>query len=92
LSSISAWEISIKHAIGRLPLPDSPEIFVPTQRKAHLIDMLPLDEDSALHVNKLPKLHHDPFDRMLVCQAIVNGMTILTPDKMIADYPALTRW
>jgi len=92
LSSISAWEISIKYGLGRLPLPDEPRIFVPEQRKAHEIEMMSLGEDAALHLGKLPVLHNDPFDRMLVCQSIVHGMTILTPDLLITAYPAKTIW
>lgn len=92
LSSISAWEIAIKYSLGRLPLPDEPQIFVPEQREAHDIDMLSLDENAALHLIKLPALHNDPFDRMLVCQSIVHGMTILTPDKLLSAYPARTIW
>ena len=51
-----------------------------------------MDEDSALHVEQLPRLHADPFDRMLVCQAIVNGMAILTPDPLIRQYALRTIW
>jgi PIN domain nuclease of toxin-antitoxin system len=92
LSAISAWEITIKSSLGRLPLPDEPQMFVRTQREAHAIDTLSIDENAALHLNKLPVLHNDPFDRMLVCQSIVHGMTILTPDKLISAYPARTVW
>ena len=62
------------------------------QREAHAIEPLPLDEESALHLSRLAPLHRDPFDRMLVCQAIVHGLTILTPDPLIAQYPARTVW
>ncbi|MDD5306064.1 MAG: type II toxin-antitoxin system VapC family toxin [Deltaproteobacteria bacterium] len=91
-SAVSAWEIAIKNQLGRLPLPEPPERFVPIQREKHGIAALPLDEISALHARRLPPLHQDPFDRMLVCQAIVNGMTILTPDEHISRYPVLTEW
>jgi PIN domain nuclease of toxin-antitoxin system len=47
---------------------------------------LGIDEESALHVARLPSLHRDPFDRMLVAQAIVHGLTILTPDPLISQY------
>lgn len=80
LSSASAWEIGIKYAVGRLPLPERPDVFVPRVREASGIASLAIDEESALHAGKLPGLHSDPFDRMLVAQAIVHGMTILTPD------------
>jgi len=92
LSSVSAWEISVKNALGKLPLPDSPARYVPAQRKQHGIETLHLDEEAALHLNRLPALHKDPFDRMLVCQAIAQGLVILTPDRLIAQYPVRTAW
>jgi PIN domain nuclease of toxin-antitoxin system len=92
LSAGSAWEIAIKHALGRLTLPDEPARFVPEMREAHGIEALPIDEVSALHIARLPALHRDPFDRLLVSQAIVHGLTILTPDPLVTQYPALTAW
>jgi PIN domain nuclease of toxin-antitoxin system len=92
LSAASAWEIAVKHRLGRLPLPASLEAFVPAQRVAHGIEPLPVDEESALHVGKLPDLHRDPFDRMLVAQAIVGGLVFVTPDEAIRQYPVRTLW
>jgi PIN domain nuclease of toxin-antitoxin system len=92
LSAASAWEISVKHALGHLPLPAPSERFVREMREAHGITSLPVDEESALHVSKLPALHRDPFDRMLVSQAIVHGLSVLTPDPLITQYPARTIW
>jgi PIN domain nuclease of toxin-antitoxin system len=92
LSAASAWEIALKHALGRLPLPEAPERFVPAEREAHGIAALPIDEESALHLSRLPALHRDPFDRILVSQSIVHGLAILTPDPLISAYPARTVW
>jgi len=92
LSSVSAWEISVKNALGKLPLPDSPARYVPAQRRQHGIETLHLDEEAALRLNRLPVLHKDPFDRMLVCQAIAQDLVILTPDRLIAQYPVRTAW
>ena len=92
LSAISVWEISIKHSLGRLPLPEKPEHFIPAQRERHGVKPLPLDEESALYLTRLPLLHNDPFDRMLVCQAIVNSMTIMTPDDLLSKYHVRTIW
>lgn len=92
LSAVSAWEIAVKHAIGRLPLPEAPERFVPRERSRHGIDGLPLDEDSTLQLPRLPALHRDPFDRMLICQAITHGLVLATPDPEIARYPVRTIW
>jgi PIN domain nuclease of toxin-antitoxin system len=92
LSAVSAWEIALKHAAGRLPLPETPERFVPAQRRQHGIDALEIDEESALHLARLPPLHRDPFDRMLVCQAIVHGLVILGPDTLVTQYPIRAAW
>ena len=92
LSAASAWEIAIKQQIGRLPLTQPPERFVRDMREAHGVAALPIDEESALHTVRLPALHRDPFDRMLVSQAIVHGLTLLTPDPLVTQYPARTVW
>ncbi|RPJ22148.1 MAG: type II toxin-antitoxin system VapC family toxin [Desulfobacteraceae bacterium] len=92
LSAVSAWEISVKHGLGRLPLPEPPEKFIPFQRERHGIEALPLEEEATLYLNRLPSSHRDPFDRMLICQAIVHGMVILTPDELVTQYPVRSLW
>jgi PIN domain nuclease of toxin-antitoxin system len=92
LSAASAWEIAIKYAKGSLVLPAPPERIVPAARERYEFLSLPIDEESALHVAKLPRLHADPFDRMLVSQAIVHGLTVVTPDPLVTQYPARTLW
>jgi PIN domain nuclease of toxin-antitoxin system len=92
LSTASVWEISVKVAKGTLRLTDPPDRLVPSARTRYRISTLPIDEESALHVIKLPRLHADPFDRMLVSQAIVHGLTIVTPDPLVTQYPARTIW
>ena len=92
LSAASVWEISVKFAKGTLRMPVSPGRLIPDARKRYGISTLPVDEESALHLVKLPRLHADPFDRMLVSQAIVHGLTIVTPDPLVAQYPARTMW
>ena len=92
LSAASAWEIAVKHRLGKLPLPVPPGEFVPAQRTAHGIEPLPVDEEAALHVAKLEDLHRDPFDRMLVAQAIVGGLVLVTPDEPIRQYPVRALW
>ena len=67
-------------------------MFVPTQQAAHGIEPLPIDEEAALHLARLPDAHRDPFDRMLVAQALVGGFTLVTPDEAIRQYPARTLW
>jgi PIN domain nuclease of toxin-antitoxin system len=92
VSAATAWEIAIKHAKGTLRLTMPPERFVPGARARYGLAALPIDEESALHIGKLPPLHADPFDRMLVSQAIVHGLTIVTPDPLVTQYPARTMW
>jgi PIN domain nuclease of toxin-antitoxin system len=92
LSSVSAWEITVKYMLGKLPLPQPPRRFVPAQRALHRIEALDLDEEAVLTLERLPALHKDPFDRMLVCQAIAGGMTILSPDPLVTQYPVSNLW
>ena len=92
LSAASSWEIVIKHGLRRLTLKQPPDRFVPEQRKMHHVAELPIDEASVLQIGKLPALHRDPFDRMLVAQAIVHGCTLLTPDPLISSYPVRVLW
>jgi len=92
LSAVSAWEIAVKHSLGRLPLPTPPSEFVPEMRQRHGIAPLALSEEAALLLGKLPLNHRDPFDRMLICQATAEGMVLLTPDEQIVSYPVRTLW
>ena len=87
LSVVSLWEIIVKYQIGKMPLPEPPDRYIPAQREKHLIGNLPLDEASVSQLSKLPMTHRDPFDRMLVCQAIEHDLTIVTVDRIISDYP-----
>ena len=92
VSTTSIWEITLKNRAGRLHLPEPPERFLPQQRERHGFLSLPIDEASVLQLPRLPPLHQDPFDRILVCQAIEHGMTLLTPDRLIAQYPVRISW
>ncbi len=65
---------------------------MPSQRAAHGIEPLPIDEEASLHIVKLPALHRDPFDRLLVAQALVGGLVVVTPDDAIRQYPVRTLW
>ena len=92
LSVVSAWEIALKQVAGRLPLPEPAAQYVPRRREANGIASLDLSEEAVLQLPKLPPLHTDPFDRMLICQAIAHGLAILTPDACIARYPVRVLW
>jgi PIN domain nuclease of toxin-antitoxin system len=92
LSAVSAWEMSVKFTLDKLPFPESPERFIPAQRERHGINSLALTETATLYAHKLPKHHQDPFDRMLVCQALEHEMLLLTPDPLVTQYPVRTMW
>lgn len=92
LSSVSAWEITVKHDLGRLPLADLPSIYIQNERQKHGIESLPLVEEAVAQLGKLPIYHNDPFDRMLICQAIYHGCVLLTPDHAIIRYPVNSQW
>ncbi|MEL6775766.1 MAG: type II toxin-antitoxin system VapC family toxin [Cyanobacteria bacterium J06597_16] len=87
LSTVSVWEVIVKYQLGKLPLPENPETYLPKQRDLHQITSLPLDENSVAKLAKLPPIHRDPFDRMLICQALQNDLTIATVDQAICAYP-----
>lgn len=88
LSAASSWEIAIKFALGRLPLPDPPERYVPARMRSIGAGSLPIEHSHALAVASLPPLHRDPFDRLVIAQATAEGVTILTADPAVARYPA----
>lgn len=92
LSAVSVWEICSKFALGKLPLPVMPSEYVPDRRKRLGIAPLALEETDVVTVAKLPPLHRDPFDRMLVAQAISRGLTLVTPDPAVLAYPCMTWW
>jgi PIN domain nuclease of toxin-antitoxin system len=90
LSAASSWEIAIKYALGRLPLPEVPERYVPERMRAIDARGLSVEHSHALAVATLPSLHGDPFDRLLVAQAGLLDLSILTADTTIAAYPVQT--
>ena len=86
LSAASAWEIAIKHALGKLRLPEPPAQYVPSRLDALRTLPLAIEHSHALHVAALPPRHRDPFDRLLIAQAQVEDLPILTADPIFARY------
>ena len=82
VSSISAWEISIKKSIGKLEAPDN----LLEEIKAHRFTSLDINFKHAELAGKLPYIHKDPFDRMLIAQAIIEKLTLVTRDEFIPQY------
>ena len=87
LSVASVWEAVIKYALGKLSLPQAPAEYLPRQREAHRIGTLPVEEQSLVHLASLPPLHRDPFDRILIAQALQHGLTLATVDDAVRAYP-----
>ena len=91
ISVVSIWEMLVKNRLGKLPLPSPiPELLGPL--RAHGVSTLSLTESAVLRVSGLPDIHRDPFDRMLICQALDEGLSIVTPDYPIQSYPVSTIW
>ena len=83
LSAVVVWEIRIKEAIGKLSLPDA---FIETLARQAFVE-LPITVEQANEISRLPDIHRDPFDRLLIAQAVVEDLTIITRDSVIPDYP-----
>jgi PIN domain nuclease of toxin-antitoxin system len=92
LCQVSPWEIQIKHSAGKLPLPHPPRVAVPAAIERLGLDYHTLDDGTIYTLEKLPPIHRDPFDRLLVAHAIHEGLPILTPDPKIHPYPVRTIW
>ena len=92
LSAASVWEIVVKHGLGRLVLRVPPEEYVLRQRRLHRVELLPIGEAATLQAGKLPGLHPDPFDRIIVKQAISQGFAIVTSAPLIRVYPMPVAW
>ena len=90
LSVVSVWEILVKHQLGKLPLPEPPDEYIRDRRSQHQIVSLSLHEAALGLLLGLPLHHRDPFDRMLICQAIHHDMVIVTVDQELSRYPVRT--
>lgn len=86
LSAASGWEIAIKHALGKLPLPEPPSTYVPSRMRASGVRALDVTMTHSLQVSLLPAHHRDPFDRILVAQAQVEQLVLVTADRALDAY------
>lgn len=91
-SAVSAWEIAIKASLGKLQFPESPPTLVPREVARLGLRPLPINHLHALAVYDLPKHHGDPFDRLLVAQARVEGLMLMTADRDIKKYDVPIVW
>lgn len=92
LSAASSWEIAIKYALGKLPLPEPPAHYVPGRLREDSIEPLAVTHVHALRVAELPHHHRDPFDRLLVAQALSERVPLLTADPLIRRYDVELVW
>jgi PIN domain nuclease of toxin-antitoxin system len=92
LSAVSSWEIATKVEIGKLQLPGPPQRYVPSRMVELGIAALPLEHSHALNLCGLPRHHTDPFDRILVAQAQLERMTLMTADPLLTAYDVGILW
>lgn len=91
-SAASAWEIAIKYALGKLPLPAPPIEYVPTRMERAGTVALPILHDHAVRVAALPPHHRDPFDRLLIAQCQTERLRLLTADRQFEPYEVEIIW
>lgn len=92
LSVVTSWEIAIKWSLGKLVIPEAPEVYVPERIRRSALGVLPVTHHHALAVSSLPDLHRDPFDRLLIAQARVESLELATADERFRDYPVEVLW
>jgi PIN domain nuclease of toxin-antitoxin system len=92
VSVASCWEIMIKFNTGKLPLPEPPVQFIQSCLSHNQFQSLAIELPHILQIANLPEIHKDPFDRILIAQAQVEKMPILTVDRLIIQYPVQTIW
>lgn len=91
-SQISIWEIQMKHQLGKLPMSDEPAVVLPRELPRYGFTQLDLTDAAIYGLSRLPPVHKDPFDRILIVQAKLTGSTLVSPDKIFSQYPVTVRW
>lgn len=91
-SPASSWEIAIKYHLDRLPLPEPPESLIPTELAKNRVDSLPILDPHAFEAGQLPMHHRDPFDRLLIAQAQLESMEIISNDRQMSLYDVDIAW
>jgi PIN domain nuclease of toxin-antitoxin system len=92
LSQASVLEIVLKYRAGKLPLPEAPDVWIPSRREFFQLENLPLDERVIYRSGNLPDGHDDPFDRLIAAHAIESGSTLLSPDTPLSLLGAARLW
>ncbi|CAN5473720.1 type II toxin-antitoxin system VapC family toxin [soil metagenome] len=91
-SETSIYEIVIKHRTGRLPLPNFPRVWIPTQIEAFQLETVTIQPDAIYRSGELPPVHNDPFDRLLAAQALIAPFKFITHDPLFRAYGVDTIW
>lgn len=91
-SHASVWEIYLKHQAGKLKLPGKPDLWLKQQMAEWVASELPIDLASLDETNRLKSIHRDPFDRLLIAQARIHDVPIVTPDPWVTRYPVKCIW
>jgi len=87
LSQVSVLEIQIKHSLGKLPLPEAPVEWLPELIERSGLQFCPISNEAIFMLGKLPDLHRDPFDRLLISTALTEGWEMATIDHQVRQYP-----
>lgn len=92
LSVASLWEMAIKSSLGRLGLSEPYEVLIPTQLRLNQMTLLDISMSHTIQVTKLPFHHRDPFDRLLIAQALVEDLPIVSNETLFDDYGVNRIW
>lgn len=92
VSAVNGWEIAIKSRLGKLPLPEAPNLFIARMVQHHAFSVLPIALTHVVQDYHLPAYHSDPFDRLLIAQAQLEKLTLVTNDALIKKYSVKTLW
>lgn len=92
LSAASCWEIAIKARLGKITIPARPDVYIADQMAENAVQGLPIEAGHAFQVFHLPLHHRDPFDRMLIAQAQLEHLPVITSDPLFSKYKVKTLW
>jgi PIN domain nuclease of toxin-antitoxin system len=92
LSDTSVWEVVIKFGVGKLPLPESPRVWIPKQAAFFRLQNLPISTEAILRCGELPRVHNDPFDRLIAAQAVAGDFPLISPDPPFRAFSVKCIW
>lgn len=92
LSDVSVWEICLKHSAGKLKLPGEPRQWLPSRMAFFQVRSIAISQAAIIRSGELPRVHTDPFDRLIAAECMEQGTTILTPDEPFSRLGASRIW